>query len=425
MVKDVCLENASGGNNRMVVKLLLAIVFTILACPINADDYSSNAADFKLDPDALNRARGFLDAISTGNIDDAFRYLDNGSLAYRSNVMYSNKTIKGKEEFVKLYPVIFNEKLHESLKHDTKRVVSLYGAPWRSSYAWDNGELFNVPGQIIIWFDASGIPVGVMNASMVLPSFDCERAANRTEKIICTNVVLADLDVELNQAYTRANKMLTGDDLKELKANQIDFIKERNRCNDDKVCIRSVIFTRMKQIDQQIQDEIRKPDPAFGDEEVDIIDGYWISKEYIDTADCYNGGDFDALTEASYSVIIKYPYVIIGYSRKGIKDSYICKVDENLTTSYAKLYFETVYEENYWGSCGGDIDIMPYRGKYTSLRLASLDRKEMKDDRAIDCGYLVLSNDELGRRSLIYGKEPIDKNLLGSGYVLEKKSSFE
>lgn len=63
----------------------------------------------------------------------------------------------------------------------------------------------------------------------VSPSFDCRKAATTIEKQICASPKLSELDAKLTETYQELKQFV---DKKELKSEQITWVKTRNRCVD-------------------------------------------------------------------------------------------------------------------------------------------------------------------------------------------------
>lgn len=67
-------------------------------------------------------------------------------------------------------------------------------------------------------------------------SFDCSKANNNVEKIICSDSTISKLDNDLNIAYVLAAK---SNDFNSITTSQYDWIKERNLCKDKNCIIES------------------------------------------------------------------------------------------------------------------------------------------------------------------------------------------
>lgn len=73
-------------------------------------------------------------------------------------------------------------------------------------------------------------------------SFDCQKASSYVEKQICKKDKLSCLDDKLNHIY-KDFRLIT----KEIKADQIKWLKKRNTCKDEK-CIKLAYKKRIKEL---------------------------------------------------------------------------------------------------------------------------------------------------------------------------------
>ncbi|WP_334035273.1 lysozyme inhibitor LprI family protein [Burkholderia cepacia] len=65
--------------------------------------------------------------------------------------------------------------------------------------------------------------------------FDCAKAASSTEKTICADAALSKLDGDLAAAWKQA--LAKGGDTAALKAAQLKWLKQRDRCGADELCL--------------------------------------------------------------------------------------------------------------------------------------------------------------------------------------------
>ena len=63
-------------------------------------------------------------------------------------------------------------------------------------------------------------------------SFDCSKASTEVEKKICTNEILSQLDGLLSDTYKSRQRPNFGLDLKKFRQDQLNWLKERNKCQD-------------------------------------------------------------------------------------------------------------------------------------------------------------------------------------------------
>ncbi|MBT8549055.1 hypothetical protein G6721_01800 [Polynucleobacter paneuropaeus] len=99
--------------------------------------------------------------------------------------------------------------------------------------------------------EALKAPVAVAPASPVAdntlfaPSFDCAKASNNAEKMICGDRNLSKLDVQLSQAYSAARDKSA--DKAQLKSEQIAWVKTSRACPDT-ACLTKALQDRIKQL---------------------------------------------------------------------------------------------------------------------------------------------------------------------------------
>ena len=86
-------------------------------------------------------------------------------------------------------------------------------------------------------------PLAVVDDSPFTPSFDCAKASNGQEKLVCADRELSRLDVELSQAYSKARDKST--DKNTLKQEQLEWIKYSLRACSDKNCLISTYKKRI------------------------------------------------------------------------------------------------------------------------------------------------------------------------------------
>lgn len=80
-------------------------------------------------------------------------------------------------------------------------------------------------------------------------SFDCSKAALPSEKAICANTGLAELDVYLSRYYAAAQEGLK-DGASCLKTDQRNWVKKvRNACGKDVACLRKAHLERLAVLD--------------------------------------------------------------------------------------------------------------------------------------------------------------------------------
>jgi TIR domain/VHL beta domain/Lysozyme inhibitor LprI len=78
---------------------------------------------------------------------------------------------------------------------------------------------------------------GDQNVMLTAAGFDCSKAISPSEKRICADPTLADLDQEMAAAYR--NVIQNTSDVKGWKADQLQWLAERDRCQEMAVCVRN------------------------------------------------------------------------------------------------------------------------------------------------------------------------------------------
>lgn len=86
----------------------------------------------------------------------------------------------------------------------------------------------------------------ISDNSPFAPSFDCSKASNAQEKMICADRELSSLDVALSQAYRRARDKSTDKEL--IKKQQLNWIKSSLRACSDKLCLVDAYKNRISQL---------------------------------------------------------------------------------------------------------------------------------------------------------------------------------
>ncbi len=77
------------------------------------------------------------------------------------------------------------------------------------------------------------------------PSYNCARASTRDEVMICGSPMLAGLDRELAELYTRLRASLTGEDKQALQSTQTRWLRERRTCRSE-ACVRDLYAERIR-----------------------------------------------------------------------------------------------------------------------------------------------------------------------------------
>jgi len=92
---------------------------------------------------------------------------------------------------------------------------------------------------------------GVVHASR--PSFDCHKAKQWSDMMVCGNPNLADLDSKVDKAYRKAQRSLSPQDAKQVREVQQAWLRGREKCQQDPdpiKCLHTYYERRIKEIVQ-------------------------------------------------------------------------------------------------------------------------------------------------------------------------------
>ena len=378
---------------RLSVRLLsTSVLFLSIQC----------FAGDRLDKEAQENADRFFEYIINGDFVYAYKYTS-GSVSYRSEGMSKIASIIGKKEFIDKSDELFNKPFRDVLRKANNFTVECCLS---SSYVWTVNDVY-------IWFDGDGTPSVIVNPYMIEPSFNCSKAQTEVEKAICQSLPLANQDHELKAIFDEAKVLLTGQEYKKLKSEQISFIRSRKSCGHTESCIIKSTDKRIRHLGKLIENERQKL--ALGLQNgIEDINGLWKSVRYESSGRCSNESDEEIATNEDVEVYINYPSILKTIRNvEGTAIQQHCKIHKVHPDTFAKVYFRTAYLNSYWGSCGGDIFNLSYAGRYILLELSSMNVPES------NCGFIVITGHEEESSKLIYGDYLVDDILLSSGFVLE------
>jgi uncharacterized protein len=87
------------------------------------------------------------------------------------------------------------------------------------------------------------------SSALAGPSFDCARHTGLTERVICANPELGDLDGEMSKHYfDLINGDVSADTKQWAKVSQRDWLRERNRCGANIACLQNVYQRRVNEL---------------------------------------------------------------------------------------------------------------------------------------------------------------------------------
>ena len=92
-------------------------------------------------------------------------------------------------------------------------------------------------------------------------SFSCQAAKLKTERQICNTLTLNDADVKLATTYQIILHALPMGGRDAEKDQQFKWLKQRNACGANKLCITRAYTLRQQQLDQLLQDRVLSHGP--------------------------------------------------------------------------------------------------------------------------------------------------------------------
>lgn len=103
-------------------------------------------------------------------------------------------------------------------------------------------SVINLPMEIIMERHYKKLPATlflVLASTANAVSFDCNKATSFAEKEICSNGLLGRLDSALSENYTGMLEADLGASRKALKTEQLNWLKQRNKCTTTECLVQS------------------------------------------------------------------------------------------------------------------------------------------------------------------------------------------
>jgi uncharacterized protein len=153
--------------------------------------------------------------------------------------------------------------------------------------------------------------LSVANLAYAAPSFNCSKAHKTVEKFICDNEFVSDLDNKLMANYENLKSEQTSDSrLSSLRKSQIDWIRERNSCEDDyqgksslSECVKHSYNKRIKELREFSETKLEETEShrlyRLGNKAYRNGD-YYTSVKYFNDAYLASGDRVDEVTALSF-----------------------------------------------------------------------------------------------------------------------------
>ena len=355
------------------------------------------------DDEKQSDVQKFINHILNEEYDHAYEYVgDEFGDEFSWRAEGADKVlITSKKEFISIAPKIFNNVFIEAVKNTEKIEVTCC----LSSF-----EILNLGTRDIIFWFKYGKPYLLANNTIIRPSFNCSKAQADVEKTICQSLLLSKQDHELASSYKEAKVFLTGDASNTLKAEQIKFIEDRNSCNESVSCIETKTKDRILKLESLVESSYTSS--IINNFDIENIPEKLTSKRSFSAGYCgkYSNEEYKLIDEFNIAISIEDREILISNGDK--QKTQECYIDSSTSTTFSKVFYNTLYRENYYGSCGGSYTQLPYFGNYNFMKLKASDTNE-------SCGYLVTSFNESKKPVFVYSKEePIADILIDTGHVL-------
>lgn len=185
------------------------------------------------------------------NKEKTLEYLEDLYAKYKPAHLDSNAPIENsKNEIAEEGRV--SQECSDAINSDSelKNILTVYAAnvikTAKNRTAEESGSTAPAPAPVVQVAAPTLTPVAVVDDSPFAPSFDCAKASNGQEKLVCADRDLSKLDVEQSQAYSKAKeKSADKDNLKKL---QLEWIKFSLRACSDKNCLISSYKKRIAEL---------------------------------------------------------------------------------------------------------------------------------------------------------------------------------
>ena len=192
-----------------------------------------------------------------------------------------------------------------------------------------------------------------LSLSSSAASFDCQKAQSEVEKIICSNKGLSNADEYLSSLYSKVKTQVKHPEI--LTKNQMEWLKKRDKCGSDIMCLRNNYEGRYFQLNHWPETEINLAG----------VDTVCASGSGNEMANCY-AEHYDRLKSVMKNIIEEISVTISSqeYVEKARKS-------QELWDSYAQYYCESLISLNGgWGGMQRNSCLV----KHAKSRIEELDR---------------------------------------------------
>ena len=364
---------------RRLIKTLLGILFICIQDPALGQDQSQKGNTL---------ANSFLESVMENDIESVYEALTHDG---KADIQIKGISLDSIESFKQGYSRVFNEPFKQLIKSGLQPGCCFQGdsVGWEERMYWSDKKEISVAFRFDEAAKMYTVPsvLYIANKTVPNPSFDCSEASNPIENTICSNVELAQLDQANASIYESAKTFLTGTAFQELKSRQKVFLRKRNACSNNPVCIIKEVQKRNSVLKDQVDREHRHVEPN----EIDIkevgrsLKGDWISESYV-SANWGSSASQDYFYDRSkLNIVLDFPNAHFTVSARSLANTQIsvyqeCSVHEQFVETYKKSLDVSVGN---WGSIGGSFDVFGFNGYYFVF--------EFRDSDNNYCGHIVAS----------------------------------
>lgn len=88
--------------------------------------------------------------------------------------------------------------------------------------------------------------------AVAAPSFDCRKASNASERAICADTDLAELDAEMARLYATSRTLAAPEKAAKIIADQRAWLKKRAACGTGVACLASRFRERIAELEEKL-----------------------------------------------------------------------------------------------------------------------------------------------------------------------------
>ncbi|GEA51166.1 hypothetical protein VIN01S_19700 [Vibrio inusitatus NBRC 102082] len=370
-----------------------------------ADEFESQKAQQK--------ALKFAHEISSKNYAKAYQLIVDNGIEWRFSGMMENREIYSEEDFLRLAPIIFKNVFIGTVDEENVELTCCLGG-----YSTLEGTGIN--DDVTFYYFDSGTPYLLINETMALPSFDCASATTDVEVSICNNYKLSNQDQKLSSVYKDAQRFFFGSEQTQLQVDQIEFLRQRNQCGSNSECIHSITEERINTLNDRLDSSFISKEPVTFTIDAHILNGTWRTSDDFDMQYASNiypliSDDYPFLQSITFSgkaVNVRRANRPVSSDFPVTQSNDECIINSINNFWYANVYYQTAYQNNYFGRMGGDFSQLPFAVNYSVYELSYV------QDRNKICGIIIITGKD--NSIVLFADDYIDKPLVDQAWFLKR-----